>query len=75
MQHLLVFLLEHLFSELFVAWSLSPNKYLGFFIPMSISITFIYRMVKNPNKNKDLEAVLKERNLKKMIYQIAPKSN
>jgi hypothetical protein len=46
-----------------VAWILLPNKQLGFFIPMLIPIFFIYRMVKNPNQNKDLEDVLKERNL------------
>lgn len=46
-----------------VAWSLSPNKKLGFFIPMLIPVVIIYRLVKNPNKNKDLEAALKERRL------------
>ena len=46
-----------------IAWSLSPNKKLGFFIPMLIPIVFIYRLVKNPNKNKDLEEILKERHL------------
>ncbi|MCC6411224.1 MAG: hypothetical protein IT270_06175 [Saprospiraceae bacterium] len=47
----------------FVSWSLSSEKRLGFLIPMLIPITFIYRMLKNPNKNKDLEEVLKERGL------------
>lgn len=47
----------------FVAWILSPDKKLGFLIPMAFPIIFIYRMVKNPNKNKDLEDVLKERRL------------
>lgn len=46
-----------------VSWSLSSEKRLGFFIPMLIPVVFIYRMIKNPNKNKDLEEVLKERNL------------
>ena len=47
----------------FVSWSLSSEKRLGFIIPMLIPIVFIYKMLKNPNKNKDLEDVLKERNL------------
>jgi hypothetical protein len=44
-------------------WSLSEEKRLGFFIPMLIPIVFIYRMLKNPKMNKDLEEVLKERGL------------
>ena len=46
-----------------VAWSLSSEKRLGFLIPMSIPAVFIYRLLKAPNKNKDLEDVLKERDL------------
>ena len=46
-----------------VSWSLSAEKHLGFLIPMLIPIAFIYRLFKNPSKNKDLEEVLKERNL------------
>jgi hypothetical protein len=46
-----------------VSWSLSSEKHLGFLIPMLIPIAFIYKLVKNPNKNKDLEEVLKERDL------------
>lgn len=46
-----------------VSWSLSSEKHLGFLIPMLIPIAFIYRLVKNPNNNKDLEEVLKERHL------------
>ena len=46
-----------------VSWSLSSEKNLGFLIPMLIPIAFIYGLVKNPNKNKDLEQVLKERHL------------
>jgi hypothetical protein len=46
-----------------ISWSLSPEKNFGFFIPMLIPIAFIYRLLKNPNKNKDLEEVLKERQL------------
>jgi hypothetical protein len=46
-----------------VSWSLSSEKHLGFLIPMLIPIVFIYRMLKNPNKNKDLEDILKKRGL------------
>ena len=46
-----------------VSWSLSSEKKPGFLIPMLIPVAFIYKMLKNPNKNKDLEDVLKERNL------------
>lgn len=46
-----------------VSWSLSSEKRLGFLIPMLIPVAFIYRLLKNPNKNKDLEDVLKERDL------------
>ncbi|MGA9239981.1 hypothetical protein [Robiginitalea sp.] len=46
-----------------VAWSLSPKKQFGFLIPMLIPIVFIYRLVKNSKTNKDLEDVLKDRNL------------
>jgi len=46
-----------------VSWILSSEKKLGFLIPMSIPIVFIYRLLTNPNKNKDLEDVLKERQL------------
>lgn len=47
-----------------VSWSLSPQKHLGFLIPMLIPVFFIYKLLKNPNQNQDLEAVLKERGLK-----------
>ena len=46
-----------------VSWSLSSEKNFGFLIPMLIPVVFIYRMLKNPNKNTDLEEVLKERGL------------
>lgn len=46
-----------------VSWSLSSEKRLGFLIPMMIPVVFIYRMLKTPNQNKDLEDVLKERKL------------
>jgi hypothetical protein len=46
-----------------VSWSLSSEKHFGFLIPMLIPVAFIYSLLKNPNKNKDLEEVLKERDL------------
>jgi uncharacterized membrane protein len=46
-----------------VAWSLSSEKQLGFLIPMLIPVAFIYKLVKSPNQNKELEEVLKERQL------------
>lgn len=46
-----------------VSWSLSPEKRVGFLIPMAIPVVFIYRMLKNPNKSQALEEVLKERGL------------
>lgn len=46
-----------------VGWILSPNKHLGFIIPFLFPIIVIYRAIKNPNPNKDLEDALKERNL------------
>lgn len=47
----------------FVSWMLLSEKRFGFLIPMLIPVIFIYRMLKAPNKNKDLEDVLKERKL------------
>jgi hypothetical protein len=46
-----------------VSWSLSSEKHFGFLIPMLIPVAFIYKLLKTPNKNKDLEEVLKERHL------------
>lgn len=46
-----------------VSWSLASEKHLGFLIPLLILLAFIYRMLKNPNENKDLEEVLRERGL------------
>ena len=46
-----------------VSWSLFSEKRFGFLIPMLIPVVFIYRLLKAPNKNKDLEDVLKERKL------------
>jgi type IV secretory pathway TrbD component len=47
-----------------VAWILSSEKHFGFLIPMLIPVVFIYKMLKSSNKGKELEAVLKERDLK-----------
>ena len=46
-----------------VAWSFSPKKQMGFLIPMLFPILFIYRLVKNPKNNQDLEDALKDRKL------------
>jgi hypothetical protein len=46
-----------------VGWGLSDEKRLGFFIPMLIPIVIIYKLVKNPKTNNDLEKVLNERRL------------
>jgi hypothetical protein len=35
-----------------VSWSLSSEKHLGFLIPMLIPVAFIYRLFRDPNKNK-----------------------
>ena len=48
----------------FVSWSLSSEKRIGFLIPMLIPISIIYKLLKNPNPNKQLAKVLKERSLK-----------
>lgn len=47
----------------FVSWIMFSEKRFGFLIPMLIPAIFIYRLLKAPNKNKDLEEVLKERKL------------
>lgn len=46
-----------------VSWSLTSEKNFGFLIPMMIPVFFIYKLLKAPNRNKDLEDVLKERKL------------
>lgn len=47
----------------FISWIMSSEKQFGFLIPMLIPVVFIYKMIKNPNTDKDLEEALKERNL------------
>jgi hypothetical protein len=46
-----------------VSWALWSEKRFGFLVPMLIPVFFIYRLLKAPNTNKDLEDVLKERKL------------
>ena len=46
-----------------IGWFMSSEKRLGFFIPMIFPAYFIYRMVKNSEKNQDLEDTLRERGL------------
>lgn len=47
-----------------VAWILGSKKNLiAFLLPMIFPIYFIYLIIKNSKKDKDLEIVLKERNL------------
>lgn len=46
-----------------VSWAISKEKKVGLFIPLFFPAYFIYKTVKNSNVNKDLEDVLKERNL------------
>jgi len=45
------------------AWSLSEDKQIGFLIPMLIPIAMIYRQLKKPKQNQELEEVLKARGL------------
>lgn len=47
-----------------VAWFLGSKKNLiAFLLPMIFPIYFIYSIIKKSKKDKDLETVLKERNL------------
>ncbi|MEQ9266560.1 MAG: hypothetical protein RLN81_15125 [Balneolaceae bacterium] len=46
-----------------VSWGMSSKSNLGTLIPILIPIFFIYGLVKNSKKNKDLEEVLEERDL------------
>lgn len=46
-----------------VSWSLSSRKHFGFLLPMLIPVIFIYKLLTQPNKNKDLEELLKKRGL------------
>ncbi len=46
-----------------VSWAWSSERRVGFLIPMSIPIFFIYKLLKSPNQGKVLEEVLHERGL------------
>lgn len=47
-----------------VSWSLGSKKNLiAFLLPMLFPVYIIYRLIKKSKKDKDLELVLKERNL------------
>ena len=47
-----------------VAWMTGSNKnVIAFLLPMIFPIYFIYLIIKKSQKDKDLEIVLKERNL------------
>jgi len=45
------------------AWSLSPERQLGFLIPILFPVVFLFKLFKKPNPNQDLEEALKERKL------------
>lgn len=47
----------------FVSWIMFSEKRFGFLVPMLIPVVLIYKILKTPNNNKDLEEVLKERKL------------
>lgn len=47
----------------FISWGLSSEKQIGFLIPMIFPVFFIYKLIKHPKDNSDLENLLKERNL------------
>lgn len=47
----------------FVSWIMFSEKRFGFLVPMLIPVVLIYKILKTPNKNKELEEVLKERKL------------
>lgn len=47
----------------FGAWILSPEKRLGFLIPMAFPLFFIYKLLKAPKSSTEMEKVLKERGL------------
>lgn len=48
----------------FVTWSLSPNRHIGFLIPMAFPVFMIYKLLKKPNPNQALEDLLIARGLK-----------
>jgi hypothetical protein len=44
-------------------WLMSPEKRIGFLIPMLIPVVFIYKILKGPKNDNGLEEVLKQRGL------------
>lgn len=46
-----------------VSWILASKRHFGFLIPMLIPVILIYKLLKSPNGNKELEDLLKERGL------------
>lgn len=47
----------------FISWILSAERRPGFLIPMLFPVFFIYKLIKTPNHHKELEEVLRKRNL------------
>lgn len=47
-----------------VSWFLSEEKRIGLLIPMILVALFVFRTLKKAKKNKNLEEVLKERNIR-----------
>jgi uncharacterized membrane protein len=47
----------------FGAWLINPERKIAFLIPMFIPVTFIYKAVRGPNKNRALEEVLRRRKI------------
>ncbi|MFN4086451.1 MAG: hypothetical protein ACK4LB_10950 [Spirosomataceae bacterium] len=46
-----------------VSWFISSKKSIGFLLPFVFPMVFIYRLWNSPQKNKELEEVLRERGL------------
>jgi hypothetical protein len=47
----------------FVTWGLSEKRHIGFLIPMAFTLFMIYKLLKKPNPNQELEDLLKARGL------------
>lgn len=46
-----------------VSWFISSKKSIGFLLPFVFPMVFIYRLWNSPQKNNELEEVLRERGL------------
>lgn len=46
-----------------VAWSMSPNRQVGFLIPLLIPFAIVYKLIKNSKNHKELEDILRERGI------------